>query len=570
MNLGLSTSIGCTDEAKRFSNNKGVSMSNSNNGSKVSKLNNGVLSMKTKLVINDLSYYSEEFAPGNSFGEQLSKSSLYANFADQVDEEDAAEISCMETDQAAWFEYLETQNDPAEKLLKARSILNTNRYYTSDMSDELAVLLFEQSEEESSDNVQIKFVDKSSELVTVTLQKYGKGPFPYTLKETNKYKDETLNTIQACLNPEGKVKFMFSPESIFDMEDGQIVGLKMVENGTVICRETNKEVPDLIPAITLELRRLGYGWIVGGVGRIVMSSSLFTCFAKLEHVTLNRNNKLETHSSLTEVPASFRTGYNKATKQVESVFCDYAWANPVEIADGIFVLPASADTDIARMDEVTHDQEIMYGKAMVTNAMVHADIFDAVRKEEANAERNEAIRFAKAQVKAEAVKSIKAAKSMAKAVKHMEVCLSDIGQLAERMIQESYINSAKVIQLGKDNAKDLPAIMSAMFEIRKATGNGCQYDVFKKLEEISELNFSEEIKAIVQTIRELNKGFKNKDLSARVLKTIDDYSDEQVVSVLKVAESQSTKLDYKLWLVMNARKAKIQTKANIQAAKKLA
>jgi hypothetical protein len=94
--------------------------------------------------------------------------------------------------------------------------------------------------------------------------------------------------------------------------------------------------------------------------------------------------------------------------------------------------------------------------------------------------------------------------------------------------------------------------------------------VFKKLEEISELNFSEEIKAIVQTIRELNKGFKNKDLSARVLKTIDDYSDEQVVSVLKVAESQSTKLDYKLWLVMNARKAKIQTKANIQAAKKLA
>lgn len=334
----------------------------------------------------------------------------------------------------------------------ARALLEANgQYVDMEMSDELIMLVAEQFLDGSSN---IKgYTSNRAEGVLVIVQYKGSDNRWYTVKQNDK-----------------KMTYWYDVETLFDKAEGVVSGLKMglgYERKIDLVNKKVIKVPTQMPVILADM--IGLGHIVNGEsGRVLLKSSSFV------RGTTICGQLIE------EVPASFDHKYVAGEVIIEET--NYAWDAIVEVCAGIAILPSDSDTTIAKADEMAHDDNIITGQAVVTNAMssYYMDIGDRYIQEREAEE-------------VEAIGRRERTKSLVKKYDIIAKVNSSAGEVAKFIIDVSYVDPKVAIEIAEKELAQLPAIIAAMWAIKTSTGKQAEYSVYKQIKALAdELKKAEE------------------------------------------------------------------------------
>lgn len=452
-----------------------------------SKLNNGK-AMKTKLTINDLSFYSCALAISESnLSSVADKGELYAEFGDSSFSTEAIEYMLSQEEKQA-----------NKDVLKAKVLLKKNKVeFDENMSDEIIMLLAEQYLD-SVTNVEGNAWNKSQGVLVIVQQLSNSGRW-FTVK-----------------NGEQKATYWYDVDTLFEKANGSISGFKMKHGKHVTINAQEQEVVTEVqmPVVIADMIEMGYV-VDGWSGRVLLKSTDFRRGAKIEgHV-------------LEEVPAAF--GLTVINGEVVKEETNYAWDAITDIYPGISILPSESDTTQAYADQIAHDDNILIGMSVVTPAMSSYYMDSAERDAQIALEKELEIIAIKTSIPA-----------AIKAERHNELMKTDAASVARRIIKLSYINGAEAMSVFNENAHMGEEILKAMKSIKYAfvqgetaeakKTKGCSYRVYK---EIEGLVLAPAKKAaidaieihIIQNIQMLN----NSEID------IADLTDEEAIEILDAA-----------------------------------
>jgi hypothetical protein len=559
---------------------------------KIAKSNNGVLSMKTIFVINDLESESSKLAVGDSSLARVSAyGDMHGEFAGENLSHDAVEYLMEANDDEAEFlgyddsaetdfvgygsESVDYQNGKEERELdeeymgsKANAIIKHTKMNSdfSNLSDELKLLLAEQITEDT-ENITEETLSNPEIVIKVRAQQKGIKGFWYDLTDKANRKDKTVRIIQETLDYKGKIFFEYAVEDLCLMNNGVIEDFKMAEyTETRLERLTNELSSEtkMISLIKLDMADRGFN-VDGDKGRILMESSAFGAYSikdnTNEYVQESVGNFYYEAVKLPVQTVKTENGWKRVitvTGEVAPWFTGYSWDNMTEIETGLFVIPATTDTTIATLEERKMKKGIITGDAHIskelTSYYMSCDERDRGIVEE---KRCDAIEH-KAKISAEVKKSMIAYKEEKQLNSYNALMETKVGKLATVMIGLSYFDSKAVEEYAAENMDILSDILDAMFEIKKVTGKGAQYTAYKKLAYALEQQLDSKADVdMVQLIKDLNG---NKVMCNQL-------NDKQVVLVLDTAKNQSVRLEKDLWSILNARSNKISKDIKLDAVR---